>query len=46
MSAIPGWGTKIPQAMWHDQKKKKKKNGDDGSILLQKQQIGGLPWGK
>ena len=45
MSEIPGWGTKIPQAMWHDQKKKKK-NGDDGSILLQKQQIGGLPWGK
>ena len=20
--SIPGWGTKIPQAAWHDQKKK------------------------
>ena len=23
---IPGWGIKIPQAMWHSPKKKKKKN--------------------
>ena len=26
-SLIPGWGTKIPQAMWHGQKKKKKYQG-------------------
>lgn len=43
MSSISGQEIKIPQAMWHDQKKI---NGDDGSILLQKQQTGGLPWGK
>ena len=24
MGSIPGWGTKIPYAVWHDQKKKKK----------------------
>ena len=23
MGSIPGWGTKIPYAVWHDQKKKK-----------------------
>ena len=25
LGSIPGWGTKIPQAMWHGRKKKKKK---------------------
>ena len=25
MGSIPGWGTKIPYAVWHGQKKKKKK---------------------
>ena len=25
MGSIPGWGTKIPQAVWLGQKKKKKK---------------------
>ena len=26
LGSIPGWGTKIPQAMWHGRKKKKKKD--------------------
>ena len=26
LSSIPGWGTKIPQAMWHGQKKEKQTN--------------------
>ena len=26
LGLIPGWGTKIPQAVWNNQKKKKKWN--------------------
>ena len=36
--SIPGWGTKIPQTMWHGQKKNKKKafyeiNPEETSIM-------------
>ena len=41
LGSIPGWGTKIPQAMWCGQKKaKKKKNGQkDLSRHLTKEDI-------
>ena len=26
LGLIPGWGTKIPQAMWHGQRKKETQN--------------------
>ena len=36
MGSIPGWGTKISQATWHDQRKKRERNLALKNIIYKK----------
>ena len=42
MGSSPGWGTKILQAIWQDQKKKKKKK----SVMKKHKMLGEEEWHK